>query len=120
MTRRNVGEDLAARLYSAESAIDAALAATAGLTAELPAARARALLSATAGQKAFDGAAAAVSALVLARSELVRTHRALAALARVLKLDDLAVGPVDKPEDGPPLGGDVQSLNSMELPREAC
>lgn len=105
MSRQSVGETLAARLYAAEAAVDAALIATAGLTADLPAARAEALLSAVTGQKAFDGAAGAVSALVSARHHLGQTHATLAALARALKLDVLAVGPVDKPEDDPPIGG---------------
>lgn len=104
MSIRTVGENLAQRLYAAESAIDAALRATAGLAAELPTARAQAMLSATTGQRAFDGAAGAVTALVQARSQLVQTHGALSALARKLKMDDLAVGPIDKPEDDPPIG----------------
>jgi hypothetical protein len=105
MSRVLIGETLAARLFAAEAAVDAAIVATAGLAAHLPAARAEALLSAVAGQRAFDGAAGAVSALVQARANLVQTHKTLAALARSLKLDDLDVGPVDKPEDDPPIGG---------------
>jgi hypothetical protein len=112
-----VGEALAARLFAAEAAVDAALAATADLTAHLPVARADAMLSAVAGQPAFEGAAAAVSALVQARAHLVRTHTTLAALARSLKLDDLAVGPVDKPEDDPPIGG---VRPRVEFVHEAC
>lgn len=121
MTRRQVGEALAARLYAAESAIDAALAATAGLTADLPTARSQAYLSAVTGQRAFDGAAGAVSALVQARAQLVQTHGVLAALARKLDLDVLAVGPVDKPEDGPPIGdGFTDAGKSLEGRREPC
>jgi hypothetical protein len=100
MTRHAIGLGLAARLYSAESAIDAALAETAALMTLLPAARSDAYLSAVAGQRAFDGAAASITALASARSHLVDTHNTLAALARKLGLDDLAVGPTDKPEDG--------------------
>lgn len=118
MSRSEVGEALAARLYAAESAIDAALAATAGLAADLPSARARAMLSAVTGQRAFDGAAGAVSALVQARAHLVQTHGALAALARKLKLDDLAVGPVDKPEDDPPIGGGIRPR--VEFVQDVC
>jgi prenyltransferase beta subunit len=118
MSRLQVGEDLAARLYAAETAIDVALAATAELTAHLPVARAEAMLSAVTGQRAFDGAAGAVSALVQARAHLGHTHATLAALARVLKLDDLAVGPVDKPEDDPPIGGGARPR--VELPRTSC
>jgi hypothetical protein len=102
MSRHTVGEALAARLYSAELAIDAALTETAQLAAMLPAARTAAYLSAATGQKAFDAAAASIGALALARGHLVDTHNTLAALARRLGLDSVAVGPLDKPEDSPP------------------
>lgn len=105
MTRQDIGEALAGRLYAAESAIDAALTETATLAAMLPAARTGAWLSAVSGQKAFDGAAASISALAEARSHLVQTHNTLSALARKLGLDALAVGPVDKPDDTPPRDG---------------
>lgn len=120
MTTQTIGEALAARLFAAETAIDAALAETATLTAMLPAARAGACLSAVTGQRAFDRAAASVSALALARSHLVATHHTLAALARKLGLDALAVGPMDKPEDSPPIGDGpksrlVHKLNNILL-----
>jgi len=101
MSRHLVGEALAARLYAAESAVDLALSEVATLTAALPRARSDAYLSAVAGQKVFDSAAASVVALAEARSHLVQTHNALAALARKLGLDVLATGPSDKPGDGP-------------------
>lgn len=105
MSRLSVGEDLATRLYAAESAIDQALIETATLAAALPAARAGAWLSAVTGQRAFEGTAEAISALARARAHIVQTHNTLAALARRLGLDALAVGPLDKPGDGPPVGG---------------
>jgi hypothetical protein len=105
MSRQSIGEALAARLYAAEAAIDQALSETAFLAASLPAARAEAYLSAVTGQRVFDGAAASISALAEARSHLVHTHTALAALARKLGLDTLAIGPLDKPGDQPPIGG---------------
>lgn len=107
MTRHNIGEALAARLYTAEAAIDRAMAETAALAAALPDARAEAYLSAVTGQRAFSGAAATISALAEARGHLVQTHNTLAALARKLGLEALAVGPVDKPGDTPPVGGRV-------------
>ena len=107
MSRQSVGEALAARLYAAEAAIENALAETAGLAAALPAARAEAWLSAVVGQRAFTGAAAAVGALAEARGHLIHTHNTLAALAHRLGLDGLALGPVDKPGDTPPVGGGV-------------
>lgn len=121
MTRHAVGDALALRLHTAETAVDAALVAVAGLAAALPAARSAARLPAVTGQRAFEGAAGAVSALVEARAQLVRTHAALAAVARALKLDDLAVGPVDKPEDDPPLGGGgLTAPKPVEFASESC
>ena len=105
MTRQAIGEALAARLYTAEAAIDRAMAESAALAAALPGARADAYLSAVTGQRAFSGAAATISALAEARGHLVQTHNTLAALARKLGLETLAVGPVDKPGDTPPIGG---------------
>lgn len=105
MSRQSIGEALAARLFAAETAIDLAMTETATLASVLPAARADAYLSAVTGQRAFDGAAASISALAAARSHLVQTHNTLAALARKLGLETLAIGPLDKPEDLPPIGG---------------
>ena len=110
MTRQIIGEALAVRLYAAEAALDRAMTEAAALTAALPVARAEACLSAVTGQRAFSGAAAAVGALAEARGHLVHTHNALAALARKLGLDALAVGPVDKPGDTPPVGGGRSAL----------
>lgn len=105
MSRETVGEALAARLYAAEAAIDAAIHETATLAAMLPGARHEAFLSAVTGQRVFQGTAAGISALTEARAHIVETHNALAALARRLGLDILALGPVDKPEDRPPGDG---------------
>lgn len=116
MNRQTVGEALSQRLHAAEAAIDAALAETAGLAAMLPAARAQAYLSAVTGQKAFDGAAASIAALAQARGHLVDTHNTLAALARKMGLDAVAVGPLDKPEDDVPIGGDGGGGLSNRLP----
>ncbi len=126
MTTQSIGEALAGRLFAAESAIDAALTQTATLAAMLPAARAGACLSAVTGQRAFDHAAASISALAEARSHLVATHNTLAALARRLGLEALAVGPMDKPEDTPPIGDGpkitlVHKMNNALLRTpEAC
>lgn len=114
MSRHAVGVALSLRLHAAEAAIDTALAETARLAVLLPAARARARLSATTGGRAFDGTAAAIGALTAARSHLVDTHTTLAALARRLGLDDLAVGPLDKPEDDIPRGGGVAPALAMK------
>lgn len=108
MTRDTISESVAARLHSTEAAIDAALTEAAQLAALLPAARSEAYLSAVAGQRAFDGTAASISALAQARSHMVDTHNVLAALARKMGLGAVAVGILDKPEDTPPTGGGVE------------
>ncbi|MES2861721.1 MAG: hypothetical protein V4701_09620 [Pseudomonadota bacterium] len=119
MSRHTVGQALSLRLHAAEAAIDAALTETANLAAMLPAARAQAYLSAVTGQKAFDGAAASIGALATARSHLVDTHNTLAALARRLGLDSVAVGPLDKPEDDVPLGNQPGSGRLASMVKEA-
>jgi len=110
MSRKSIGEAVSRRLHSAEATVDAALVEAASLAALLPRARVGARLSAGTGQGAFDTTAAAVIALTEARAHLVRTHATLAALARRLGLDTLAVGPVDKPDDRPPVGGNILPL----------
>lgn len=105
MSRLSVGEALATRLFAAESSIDHALVETATLAAALPAARADAWLSAVTGQRAFDGTAAAITALAQARAHIVQTHNTLGAVARRLGLETLAGGPLDKPGDDRPIGG---------------
>lgn len=111
MTRQSIGERIAAQLYAAETAVDLALAETAGLAARLPGARAQAYLSATTGQKAFESVAQSICALAAARAHLVQTHNTLGALARALGLDALAIGPVDKPGDTPPVGARVSDAH---------
>jgi hypothetical protein len=70
MSRLTVGEALAARLFAAETAVDQALIEVATFAAALPAARTDAWLSAVTGQRAFDGAAAALTHLTEARAQL--------------------------------------------------
>lgn len=105
MNRLVIGGSLSARLHAAEAAVDQAMADAAGLAAALPVARLDAALSAVAGHRAFEEAAASVAALAAARTHLVRTHQVLAALARRLGMDVLAVGQLDKPGDRPPVSG---------------
>jgi len=83
---RNVAESLNA----AEAAVDAALNEARTLTSMLP---------------ASAPVAAPVSALGRARIRLARAHRSLSDLARRVGLDEATVGPLDKPEDTPPIGG---------------
>lgn len=105
MTHQASGEAVAARLYRVEAAIDAALSETAAFVAELPRARSTAYLSAVTGQQIFNDATECLAAINTARARMVAAHNRLAALARKMGLDTLAVGPLDKPEDTPPIGG---------------
>ena len=115
MTAQTIGETLSIRLHAVEAAIDAALVESSSLMALLPQARAEAYLSAVTGQRAFDGAAASIVALTEARSHMVGTHNTLAALARKLGLETLAVGPLDKPEDTPPNGGGISAALASKV-----
>lgn len=117
MSRLSIGEALAARLYAAEAAIDQALIETATLAAALPTARSDAWLSAVTGQRAFEKTAATITALSQARAHIVQTHKTLTALARKLGLETLAIGPLDKPGDTPPIGGGgASSQRGKQIP----
>lgn len=113
MHREVVGKNLGRKLQAAEAAVDHALIETAVLAAALPEARMRAGLSGVTGQAAFDDLAAALSALTQARARLVGAHRTLSALARRMGLDNLAAGPVDKPDDQPPMDGSDRARANM-------
>ncbi len=116
MSRMMAGRQVAVALERAERALDEALAETAALASVLPGARSRAELSAVTGQKVFEGASEALSLLTQARSRLVETHRRLEALQNSLGLRDLAVGPVDKPDEGGPRqGGGVAARQTARL-----
>jgi len=104
MTHQASGEAVAARLYRVEAAIDAALSETAAFVAELPRARSAAYLSAVTGQQIFDDVTGSLAAINMARSRMVAAHNRLAVLARKMGLYTLAVGPLDKPDDSPPIG----------------
>jgi hypothetical protein len=75
--RRMVAEQIAAALFEAETAIDAALAKTATLTGVMPALRGQAGLSALIGQDAVEHASHAIAALAEARRAIVETHKEL-------------------------------------------
>lgn len=98
--RRDLAAEVAATLFRAELAVDAALRRTAALAGALPAARRRGRIAATVGQPAIDGAAEAVVALTRARAALVAAHEDLAAVHRRLGLGVFASGPIhDKPDE---------------------
>ena len=75
--RRMVAEQIAAALYEAEAAIDAAIAKTAPSPASCPTLRRDAGLSALIGQDAVERASEAIAALTVARRAIVETHKEL-------------------------------------------
>lgn len=97
--RRQAATKVADSLFAAETAIDAALARAADLSSTLVAARVEANLSAVVGQDAFEGAAAALNALVRARADIVETHKRLSATQIQVGLRTVSFGDGTKPEN---------------------
>ncbi len=77
LKRREVGQDVANRLFAAEQAIDIAIARCAELTGFIPAARLDAGLACEVGQEALEYAAESFSALVKARANIIASHKEL-------------------------------------------
>lgn len=75
--RRLIADQVAAKLFEAEAAIDTALAKTAQLAGVMPSLRADAGLSALIGQDAVERASDAIAALASARRAIVETHKEL-------------------------------------------
>lgn len=96
--RRQIAEQVAAALFEAESAIDAAIAKTAGLTGMMPGLRAQAGLSALMGQDAVERASETIMALIQARRAIVETHKQLSVTQHQMGLGAVAIGDdMDKP-----------------------
>jgi len=90
--RREAAMKVAQSLWAAEDALDAALARAAELSGALVSARCDASLSAVVGHDAFEGAAAALTAITRARGELVETHRRLSEAKVQIGLRAVAIG----------------------------
>ena len=99
--RRMAHDQVAAGLFDAEAAIDAALNKTAALTAAIPAARAGAGLSALFGQDALERLSETIAALALARLCIVETHKELAVVKAQIGLGAVVMdgGENDKPPE---------------------
>jgi len=96
--RRLIADQVAANLFAAESAIDAALAKTAGLAGVMPSLRGDAGLSALIGQDAVEHTSDAIAALTVARRSIVEAHKGLDLAKHQIGLGAVAFGPeVDKP-----------------------
>lgn len=104
--RRAAAQQVAEQLFAAEAAIDAAIAATASLTALMPSVRVQAGAGACIGQDALLKAVSTIARLSEARTEIVATHAALRVAQRQVGLDAVAFGGMMEKigvpgEDGP-------------------
>jgi hypothetical protein len=98
--RRAAAMKVAESLFAAEEAIDLALARAAELTGAMVSARNEANLSATVGQEAFEGSAAAFAALARARADIVETHKRLSETQVQIGLRAVSFGDQGKPVTG--------------------
>lgn len=98
--RRAYADQVAASLFEAEAAMDAALAKAAALAGVMPALRAQAGLSALIGQDAVEWTSRSISALAEARRALVEAHMALSTAQKQIGLGAVAYGDgAPKPQD---------------------
>jgi hypothetical protein len=95
---RIVANELAAKLSAAEAAIDAAVAAVAGLTAAMPIASQQSNVGMHIGHEALMHAMESCSALVKARTNIIRSHKALAVAQHEVGLGDVAFLDTNCPE----------------------
>jgi hypothetical protein len=109
--RREAADEVAARLFEAEAAIDAALNKTAALTASLPVARTGAGLSALFGQDVLERLSETITALAQARRGIVDTHKELAEVKVQIGLGAVMVG--DSAEKPTQIGADRPNLRTV-------
>jgi hypothetical protein len=102
--RRLIADQVAASLFEAEAAIDAALAKTAHLAGVMPSLRRDAGLSALIGQDAVERASEAFAALALARRAIVETHKELSVAQQQIGLGAVMFG--DEGEKPPSLSAE--------------
>jgi hypothetical protein len=95
---RIAANEIAAKLAAAEAAIDAAVSAVASLTAIMPLASQQANVGMHVGHEALMHAMESCSLLVKARTNIIRSHKALSVAQHEVGLGDVAfLGPC--PED---------------------
>ena len=86
-----------AALFSTESHIDLAIAGVAATMLRMGSDRERAGLTIFHTQKVLEDAAALATKMIDARGDLGRFHNRMAAAARAAGLDQVAIGPTQKP-----------------------
>jgi hypothetical protein len=99
-----------AALFSTESHIDLAIAGVAATMLRMGSDRERSGLSIFHTQKVLEEAAALATKMIDARGDLGRFHNRMAAAARAAGLDQVAIGPTQKPSgEFAGQGGDVEA-----------
>lgn len=114
--RRMIADQVAASLFEAEAAIDAALAKTAKLAGVMPALRQDAGLSALIGQDAVERASEAFAALAQARRAIVETHKELSVAQEQIGLGAVMFG---EPDSKPSLSA-IPTRRLRTLPATAA
>lgn len=107
MEKIEVLHTVADELFATERAVDDAIAQATDMVATMIQARRDANLSAVVGAEAQAKMMEAIAALGAARSAVVASHAEMARVQRLVGLGHVAVGPMDKPEEGetrPPRG----------------
>ncbi len=98
--RREAADEVAAKLFRAEHAINEAMSAAAELVALMPHAYVRGGLTAAYGQAAVSEAVGAINALSEARERIGASHTKLSAIQRQIGLGAVAFGGQEKPPEG--------------------
>ena len=98
-SRRIAANTVAEKLLAAEAAIDAAIAAVAGLTAAMPQAAIDGNVGIHVGHEALMHAMESCQSLVKARTNMIRTHKALVTAQADIGLAEVALMDVSKCRD---------------------
>ncbi|MCC2602687.1 hypothetical protein [Sphingopyxis yananensis] len=93
--RLAVANQLASDLHAAEAAIDEAIMKIGTLMTAMPHAQASAKLSAVSSDQAFSHLSAAVSAMMVSRTNMVALHNELASIKDKVGLRNIVVGTGD-------------------------
>ena len=108
--RRMVAEQVAAALFEAEAAIDAAITKAALLTGVMPQLRKEAGASALIGQGAVERASQAIMSLTEARRAMVETHKELSIVQTQIGLGAITMSDPTGGDKPPPMfAADEQS-----------
>jgi len=113
--RRMVAEQIAAALFEAEAAIDAAIAKTAALTGIMPSLRAQAGASALIGQDAVERSSQAIMALADARRAIVETHKELSIAQEQIGLGAVTLSGDTGQTKPPPMFASQERTNRRAL-----